>query len=52
LNGLNFGDAYIALIPAGPIAGVIGGIAEGTGYENSLANSIQNIADDYSIHNQ
>jgi len=41
----------VALLPAGPIADVIGGIAEGTGYENSLANSIQNIADDYLIPN-
>src|SRR5690606_26558870 len=42
----------LALIPAGPVAGVVGGLAEATGVKDAVANSIQDIADDYLIHEQ
>lgn len=50
-NGVNFAlDA--ALVPMGPVAGIVGGLAEASGLKAAFSKYLQDRADNYLIHQQ
>jgi RHS repeat-associated protein len=50
-NGVNLA-IDLALLPAGPTAGLVGGVAEATGLKGAFSKYIQDQADKYLIHQQ